>query len=60
MKRELIEIIVHKITPCIKGFTPTFFKTSLDRPAPIKNNVNVKPIVEILTNSGERSSTGLK
>ena len=42
-------IMIHNITPCRSGFTPTVFKVSLDKAAPIKNSVMVKPILAAST-----------
>lgn len=38
-----IEMPIHKIIPCSKGFIPTFFITDIDNPAPIKKSVTVSP-----------------
>ena len=46
------EINIHNNTASNSGFTPTFFNTLNERPAPIKNKVSVKPIFETLTMSG--------
>lgn len=39
----------HSTTPCSIALKPTANKTSLDKLAPIKNNVKVSPIFEIET-----------
>ena len=41
---------IHKLTPCINGFTPTDFSLLIDSPLPIKNNVMVKPFLAIISN----------
>jgi hypothetical protein len=47
------EITTHKIIPYNKGFTPTALSTLPDKPAPIKNNVSVNPVLATVT-SGYR------
>jgi hypothetical protein len=46
---DVAEIIIHNKIPCNIGFIPTDFSVSLERPLPIKNKVNVNPILEICT-----------
>ena len=41
------DIAIHNITPCNKGLRPTDAKTLRDSPAPIKNNVSVRPAFAI-------------
>ena len=55
-------IMIHNITPCRSGFTPTVFKVSLDKAAPIKNNVSVSPILSamfVITTLEDNNTSGL-
>ena len=41
---------IHRLIPCIKGFTPTDLNFLMDSPLPIKNRVIVNPFLAIITN----------
>jgi len=42
-----MEIIIHNITPSMRGLIPTARKVSFVNPAPIKNRVTVSPFLAI-------------
>ncbi len=45
--KEQTEIIIHNITPSMRGLIPTDCKVSFVNPAPIKNRVTVSPFLAI-------------
>ena len=45
----VIEIAAHKTTPCNKGLNPTDANILRDKPAPIRNKVNVNPVFAMAT-----------
>ena len=55
--KALIDIAIHKTTPCNNGLNPTDTRTILESPAPIRNKVNVNPALAITITHGLTNAT---
>lgn len=59
VNKETHAMTIHKTTPCKKGFIPTDFITSFERPDPIRNKTTTTPrLATILTISETGASIG--